>query len=64
MHACRREVERELKELGGTLVATPEEAAAALADSGLPIPRLGLDCVSGECGSVCVGSGHAGGCRA
>lgn len=44
----REAVESELKELGATLVTTPETLRRDLANSGLSAPRLALDCVAGE----------------
>ncbi len=45
---CRQQVEAELRELGATVVTTPEELRGALAASGLVAPRLALDCVAGD----------------
>lgn len=50
----REEVERELRELGATVVTTAGQCRQALKESGLPKPKLGLDCVSGESGAACA----------
>lgn len=50
----RETIERELRELGATVVTTMGEAKAALAAAGLPQPKLGLDCVSGEAATACA----------
>ena len=50
-------MERELRELGATLVVTAAECKAALKDSGLPAPKLALDCVAGERGRAAGAGG-------
>ena len=43
-----RETERQLMQLGADLVVRPEHARSALKGSGLPPPKLGLNCTGGE----------------
>lgn len=50
--SSRPEVEKELKELGATVVCTAEEAPGALEVSGLDRPKLALDCVCGPAGTA------------
>lgn len=50
----RRETEHELRDMGASLVTTAEEVRRALKDSGLPKPKLALDCVSGEAATACA----------
>ena len=44
----RREIERELKELGATAVVTSSELPALMREWQHPAPKLALDCVCGE----------------
>lgn len=57
----RAALEASLRDMGADLVVTPGELRAALVKSGLPAPRLALDCAGGEAATAIAKTLEAGG---